>query len=468
MAFNPPIHVLVNNLIDGFPSTQLSSSKYQELTNSKPISMRPSKLGKTLAYQEDFNYRTNSKNPGKLRNKSILLPNNVKSITTQAQLLELIKTRYAFLLKKKSDDTGYIIDLTSLNSIKMRSRYASLGCVIDVSKDLTEVKVTNTKDINQIEVFQIAELALALYNILKNLVLGIYNAVTTNLPFATRIQHVASSVDTAIDTTAQQAGLIATTVNSIQQSQGIAQTDPNAIVSTIQNIAANADIVNNGLNSTQKTLYPFQYGTPQFLDRVDKILLSNKGLLYHITGVDYNDMISFIQQDYNHELPFSSDKDSLLDDLPLKQLGLTYWNNIKIFINDCIEKQLIVLSELKEYIAQFNLPKEWSEIDSLTYILWQQFFNHTLIIDSALNTWKFVGSYVTTEGETIHKGTQDAINAFEKFFSLSSTKLVSCSDVITAPSLSRKFISLKQEMSKTDKYKNLQFLNPEHVSISLV
>lgn len=475
MAFNPSVQVLVNTLVDGFPTTQLPSSKYTPSNIKSDVVLVNSNFGKKIAYQEDFKYKPIRVLPGKLRNKNYK-GTKPRSIITKEQLLETIKNKYAFLLKKKSDESGYIIDLTFLTKIKMRKRYQSLGCVIELNKDLTDVSIHDTtiKSLTPEQLYQLAMVALALYNVVKILVGSIYNSITSNITFATRIVNISNAVYEAIHSTANQTGAIITAIHSIGGS-----IDSDKITSTIQHVQDTAGKFNQGiqtvfkreihtpLNTTQETMYPFQHGTPQFLDRIDKLLLSPKGLLYQITGIKYKYILQSIQSGVQHELPFGT-QDAVTDALPVKQLGLTYWNNIKIFINDCIDKKLIIIEEAKEFIKHFELPTEWSIPDTLTYILWQHFFNHNLTVHSSLSTWKSIGSYITKKGETSHEGTHHAIEAFEHFLSLQSTKLVSCSDVVSAPSLSRKFISLKQEVSKDTRYKELQFLNPEHVSISLV
>jgi hypothetical protein len=75
---------------------------------------------------------------------------------------------------------------------------------------------------------------------------------------------------------------------------------------------------------------------------------------------------------------------------------------------------------------------------------------------------------MTTEGDVIHDGIIGVVEAFIKFFSLGSTKLTGCSDLLGSPVLARKFISLSMAMKKSDIYKDLEFMNPQLISITLV
>lgn len=479
----PAIHHLVKDLSEEFPTTQLPSSKYP--SSAGPITFNKSKLGSKILYQEDFNYESIKSKPGKLRGKTTrgML---VSKTLTKEQLLTLIKTRYAFLLEK--NDNGYTIDLSSLNTIKMRTRYHSLGCIINLNKDLSDLTITETsKDINPDEILQIVELALSIFSILKSIISDIYIAVTSKLSLASRVQTVANSVTTAANHVSADAGIIA---NTVANTTGTSSTGLANDISTIsQTIGDSALLVSEAttLNTTQKTIYPFQHGTPQFLDRVDKLMLSENGLLYQLTGMDYHDMLAYIQEENKTpKLPYMTSDDTL-DSLPLRKLGFEYWDNLRIFVEDCISKQTIKIDEAANFLKVFQFPPQWSTVDTLVYILWQQLFHHTLLVNANLEVWQSLGSYLTRDHMTSHKGTGKVIDAFKEFYSLHSTKLVSCADVLPAV-LSRKFISLKEgtlnDNAKTitlsdgkivpskyhpfHKFKGFEFLNPDNVSITLV
>ena len=262
---------------------------------------------------------------------------------------------------------GYVIDMTSLKELKLRPRYQSLACKITVSKDLKTVAVSEVKVVDVATVNAIATLALTLFSLLRAIVSGIYEACTSTLPFAARLQDIGNTLTSVIIQGLQDAGPIAQDITAI--------------------------------SSTQKTIYPFQHGTPQFLERVDRLLLSHRGLLYHISGADHDSMVEYVSKMYNHHLPI---KTVLDDSVPLKSLGTEYWNNIKIFIEDCLQDgtpekkhKPIHPERLKKFVASFPLPKSWTPVDTITYILWQQTFHHSLLIHAAVENMKRVGLYWT-------------------------------------------------------------------------
>ena len=257
--------------------------------------------------------------------------------------------------------------MTSLKELKLRPRYQSLACKITVSKDLKTVAVSEVKVVDVATVNAIATLALTLFSLLRAIVSGIYEACTSTLPFAARLQDIGNTLTSVIIQGLQDAGPIAQDITAI--------------------------------SSTQKTIYPFQHGTPQFLERVDRLLLSHRGLLYHISGADHDSMVEYVSKMYNHHLPI---KTVLDDSVPLKSLGTEYWNNIKIFIEDCLQDgtpekkhKPIHPERLKKFVASFPLPKSWTPVDTITYILWQQTFHHSLLIHAAVENMKRVGLYWT-------------------------------------------------------------------------
>lgn len=438
----PSIDNVVSDLVSSFVTSQLASTAAPN--SSEKISVSDSVLGK-YALQRDFNYKVKS-SLGKLYGKKKSFATKV--ISTEEDLLQLIKTRYAYLLKPTED--GYIIDLSDLNKLKMRDRYRSLGCVIKLNKNLDDVSVEaiseipeskqkdkKVKVLDPASVIQIAMLALSLYTIIKNVVVGIYSAITSNLTLATRIENITQAAATGAAEIGSQAGAIQTAISSI--------------------------------TSSQKTLYPFQHGTPQFIERVIKLLLSKQGLLYHITGVEYNSLVEFIKEakvSLLHTLPKAVDES--VGTLPVVKIGQEYWNHIKVFVQDAYNKGLLTDNDVSKIMSGFNFPSEWSKVEAVTYVLWQQMFAHRLYTQSAYDTWSRYGSYFTWEGETIHTGIVSVIEAFKKFFHISSTRLTSCSDVVATPALARKFISLSMEMKNNPLYAQYQFINPENVSISLV
>lgn len=438
----PSIDNSVSALVSSFVTTQLASTSSP--TSTDKITISDSILG-MYAEQKDFNYDVKS-SLGKVHDKTKAI--TTKFIATEDDLINLIKTRYAYLLVPT--ETGYTIDLSDLNKLKMRDRYRSIGCVIKLNKALDDVSVEGIADIPETKlkdkkvkaldpsaVIQIAMLALSLYTILKNVVVGIYSAITSNLTLATRIQMASEAAVTGASQISSQATAIQSAVASI--------------------------------TASQKTLYPFQHGTPQFIDRVLKLLLSKQGLLYHIGAVDHDSLLQYIQDakaSIQYQLP--KPVDDQVGTLPIVKIGQEYWNHIKVFVQDVTNKGLLVDSEVDKLLDGFKFPKEWSKVDAITYVLWHQMFSHRLYTQSAYDTWSKNGSYFTWYGETLHAGIASVIESFKKFFQISSTRLTSCSDVVATPALARKFISLSMEMKNSPVYSQYQFINPENVSISLV
>jgi hypothetical protein len=270
-------------------------------------------------------------------------------------------------------------------------------------------------------------------------VVSIYTAITSNLPWATRLQSIAQATATA-------ATDVAVNTSSIVQAA-------DTVVAAV----------------TQKELYPFQKGTPQFLERLNNLMLSDHGLLYHLTGMDYDSMIQYLKQDTPVDLPTTISDDDQLKTLPLVRIGTHYWDNIKIFIQDSITKGVMKLEEIQAFVSTFNIPKTWSAIDSLAYILWQQAFHHNVIVQAAQDTWDTIGSYITSDDKaTCHEGTQKVVDAFRDFYSLKSTSLVDTASKVESPSLARKFISLNQLLKNDPTLAGFEFLSPDRVSMSLV
>ena len=453
---------LVNTIIDPFPSTHLPSKKYSPAKKSNTVSKKLV-TGQSYLYVKDFHYIPSISTPGHLRNKT-RAPKELSGTVTADDLLNLIKKRYAYLLQPKTDGSGYVIDLSSLHHVKMRKRYVSLGCVISTNKDLTTATVTGTDEsISPSLIFEIAQLALALFSFLENVCTEIYTTITSKLPWTTRIEDTAGDVANAVAASATTAATIATDTGN-STAAATATTVATAASSVGAVIATATDV--DSLTSTQKELYPFQHGTPQFIDRVNSLVLSDHGLLYHISGMDHSEMVKYINRDISVTLPSSIAAE--LSSLPLVQLGQKYWDNIKVFIEDSIKKGVMTIDEIAAYIASFNLPKTWTEIESLVYILWQQLFNHTLLVKSATETWQSKGVYFTKDGKTVHQGTKKAVDALQKFYSLNSTSLVATTPLVTSPSLSRKFISLQQLIASQPEFKEFGFLSPDKVSITLV
>ena len=428
------VHKLVDQFLDkNFNNTTLLPSHTYD--RPKSYKFRTSVLNMQYLYQKDFDYKEDIQQPGHLSKKTKATRFLRDILINDDELLQTILTRYVYLLEEQNE--GYVIDMTSLNELKLRPRYHSLACKITISKDLKTIAVSQVKSANLAMVNTIAILALTLFSLLRAIVSGVYEACTSTLPFAARLQDIGNTI-----------------VHGVDDAGPITQ-----------------DII--AISSTQKTIYPFQHGTPQFLERVDRLLLSHRGLLYHISGADHDSMIEYVSKLYNHHLP----KKSVLDELvPLKSLGTEYWNNIKIFIEDCLQDgnpekkhKPINPDKLKKFVNSFPLPKSWAPVDTITYILWQQTFHHSLIIHAAIENMERVGLYWTLNDELAHEGTEKVIQAFEDFYKPYSTSLIASNEVVYSPALSRKFISTKQLIQKNEKqWKQFDFLSPEKISIALV
>jgi hypothetical protein len=427
-----PITHIVDKMHVNFPCATLPSSN---IPTESALSTKSCMIGLNIIIQKDFNYNLPNSNPSHLKNKKKLtLSRSLTENVTEESLLHSIKTYYAYLLTPAPDGDGYIIDTRELNSIKLRKRYRPLGCVIKVDKNFTDVSITDVvqsdKSITPSEFLAIAQLGVTIYSIIYNLVVSIYSAITSIITLSSRVSPATSITNDATTAVGE-------------------------------------------LTTTQKSLYPFQFGTPQFLDKVDKLLLANRGLVYHLGGFDQSSLKDFIitkSSSLKIKSINSINNDTTLALLPVVKLGQEFLNHITVFIKDMFDKGCLNDAEVSQFLSnfKFDTTEKLTDPQKLSILLWYQLFNHTLLVKSAGIIWKKFGVYMTTEGDVIHDGIIGVVEAFIKFFSLGSTKLTGCSDLLGSPVLARKFISLSMAMKKSDIYKDLEFMNPQLISITLV
>ena len=142
----------------------------------------PSAVNVIRPARKDFGYAVPVKRGhGFVAGKTIVSPRSAAAKEATADdLLQLIKTRYAFLLKPTADGTGFVIDTTPLNEIKMRKRYLPLGLKVTVDKALTSVQVSEVAApavAASVNVNQIAQIAITVFALIVNVCMQIYNAI---------------------------------------------------------------------------------------------------------------------------------------------------------------------------------------------------------------------------------------------------------------------------------------------------
>jgi hypothetical protein len=377
--------------------------------------LKAGKISDSRLVSTDFNYIVpKRKGLGKIYGKK-------KQIGVKTpDLISQIRTKYAFLLKEEGD--GYIIDLTDLNKIKRRKRYLPIGCTIHVDKDLTTATVSDVDGSVSPDTWeQVAQTALSVFTVIYNIVVLICNAILNPSSIATK-----SLPD----------------------------------------------------GTTKKNLFPFHIGSSQFLEKVDKFLIGEGNLLYHITGFETESLNEYLRnsaKSFNHKLPVAASMPDIEEDQPLPKglaglpliiIGQKYWAAIRAWVVDSIEnKAALDTKELKGFIAQVGLPEEWTQTEAVTYILWNITFTFG-VSKQAVDDLKQFGTYLTDAGHFLHEGVVDVIDALAALLAFTSTKLTSASELTTSPALSRKMISVSQYI--TNKYPEYSYLKPSNVSMTIV
>lgn len=378
------------------------------------VTQNVSRLGATYAVTPVHSVRTPKGTFGHVSKKTRTLP--VRALATSDTLLQSIKTRYAYLLKPSADGTHYVIDLSTLGDIKMRKRYRALGCTLRITKDLTSVEVQPTDTTTPTgQLAQLAQVALAVYTILKEAVVKLWTVI-------------APTLTTAVT----------------QLAAGTAASP----------------------NVTQRSLFPFQSGLGTFLQKVDAFLLGAKGLLYHLTGMDYKSMVAWLKAQVgslSHTLPTTLD--TTLSALPVVRLGTEYYNHFATYIADALKKGQLVQTEVEALTSRAFLPDAWSAVEKLVYILWSLTYYHTLNVSSVEQTFSSFGSVLTLSGQSFFQGIQQVVEALQKLFAFKGTSLVAASDVLATPALARKFISLNELVHTDATYGGLEELAPSKVSL---
>lgn len=436
----PSVVTSVDAYVGSFSTPYVPAQAAPEGESTQKIST----LGATYAVHAVHAVKTPKGSFGHVGGKTKALP--TRALVTPDTLLTSIKTRYAYLLKPSADDTHYVIDLTTLSDIKMRKRYRTLGCTLRVTKDLTSVDVhpvDTTTPTGQLA--QLGQVALAVYALLKEAVVKLWSAIAPT--FTTAVTSVAQAALAAVPTVATQ----------------LAAEHPEAapVIAAVQVLATPT--------VTQRSLFPFQSGLGAFLEKVDSFLLGAKGLLYHLTGMDYKSMVAWLKAQVgslSHTLPTALD--TTLSALPVVRLGTEYYNHFATYVADALKKGQLVQSEVEAITSRTFLPGGWTAVEKLVYILWSLTYYHTLTLTSVEQTFSDIGSVLTLTGQSVFYGIQRVVAAFLKLFAFKGTSLVAASDVLTTPTLARKFISLNELIQTDATYAGLEALAPSKVSLAPV
>lgn len=356
-------------------------------------------------------YPTHSVKPPKARRFGHVA-NKTRAVATRAlltpeDLATQIRTRYAYLLK--ATDDGYVIDMTSLSEIKMRKRYRSLGCTVRVARDLTTAEVVPVDSaVPATALTKLATVALAVYTLLREDVLKLWSVVAPSF-------------------------------------------------------TSEGDVA----------LFPFQSGIGDFLKKIDTFLLGAKGILFHLTGMDYTSMLQWLKKQLDttdalvHTLP--TDTAALgLTSLPLVKLGVEYYNHFKTYVEDALAKGQVTRGGIDAVTAKSALPNAWTAVEKLAYPLWSLSYYHTVTSSSVQDTLLTIGSVLSLKGQTLFEGILSVVRALQALFSFKGTSLVGASEVISNPTLARKFITLNELVSTDNAYADVRAFAPSKISISPV
>lgn len=409
------------------------------------VTQKISTLGATYAVNTVHTVKAPRGSFGRVGKKTKALP--TRALVTPDSLLASIKTRYAYLLKPSADGTHYVIDLTTLGDIKMRKRYRTLGCTLRITKDLTSVEVQPTDTTTPPgQLAQLAQVALAVYALLKEAVVKLWSAIAPT--FTTAVTSVAQAALAAVPSVAASVA-----AEHPEAAPAIA-----AVTAVVQVVATST--------VTQRSLFPFQSGLGAFLEKVDTFLLGAKGLLYHLTGMDYKSMVAWLKAQVgslSHALPTALD--ATLSALPVVRLGTEYYNHFATYVADALKKGQLVQSEVEAITSRTFLPGDWSAVEKLVYILWSLTYYNTLTVTSVEQTFSEIGSVLTLKGQSVFQGIQRVVAALLKLFAFKGTSLVAASDVLATPALARKFISLNELVHTDATYAGLEALAPSKVSL---
>jgi hypothetical protein len=337
-----------------------------------------------------------------------------RALLTPASLAAEVRTRYAYLLRAAADGTHYLIDLTALAAVRMRKRYQALGCLIRLPKDLSSAEVVpSDPSVPAGRVLRIAQVALAVHTLLTEAVAKVWQTVAPAF-------------------------------------------------------AAGVSTRDGEPSATQQTLFPFQSSLSGFLQKVDAFLLAPKGLLYHLTGMEYDSMIAYLKGQLGAAgaLPTDVAADPVLGALPVIRLGAEYFANLRTYVDDAVAKGHILVEELKAVLARFYLPEAWTPVQRLTYVLWNLSYYHTLLTTTVKDVFTLVGSFITVHGDTLFQGLIAVVDAFKALLSFRGTSLVASAEVVASPALARKFISLREAVEHDEAYADVRALAPARVALS--
>jgi hypothetical protein len=310
----------------------------------------------------------------------------VDSTQSIPELVTAVIHNHPYLLKE--DGEGWTIDLTDLNTIERRSHYLPIGCKVHLTKDLGTATVSGVDGAIQPSKWeQVAQVALNVFTLISEVVLKIVLSVLTS-------------------------GVL-----------GLRSMSPTS--------------------SAVKTLWPFQTGTPQFLERVDRLLLGPGNLLHHLTGFKPESLKAYLvthARGFLHTIPSPR---GLVADLPTVKIGQGYWDALRVTMEDLIAKGAVTEPDLREWIRKTTLPAEWGTVDSVVYILWHITY-YLALVKNTLNSFEIVGSFLDSEGNFLTHGGVSVAKAVKTFFSTTSTDLASSLKVVDTPALARKMVSLDQ------------------------
>lgn len=372
---------------------------------------------------------------GRLRRKAVAVP---QAPVTQEDLLTAITTHYAYLLKPSEDGSHYVIDLSSLGTLRMRKRYRSLGVVLRLTPDLKAVDVQptdTTLPTNQLA--HLASVALAVYTLLKEAVVKIWSAVAPT--FATAVASVASAVVSAASDVAP--GLVASVASAV--SKDVAAPTP-----------------------TQVALFPFQSTVSEFLEKVDAFMLGARGLLTQLTGIDYGSLVAYLKAQLGqltHTLPTALS--GAVAALPVIKLGAEYFQHFVTYVEDALAKRQLDAQAVDALLVKSFLPADWTVPQKLAYVLWNLSYYNTLVVHAFQTTFAAAGSALTQSGQSAFAGLQAAQHALSALLSFKGTTLVGASEVLATPVLARKFISVKELVESDPLYAGLEALSPAKVSL---
>ena len=205
---------------------------------------------------------------------------------------------------------------------------------------------------------------------------------------------------------------------------------------------------------------------------MDAHLFGDGNLLYHLTGMEYASMVAFMKAKI--ATPLITDlllpselvaQSAALAGLDVVKLGLEYWNNIDVFLQDCT----LNLDELVHRLHDTTFgTKPWTPQQKITFMLWSNSFHHHLLAQTILDVFHRIGSVLTVHGDSMFVGLETLYDALDRFWQSRMPFTAFPIKGQESAVLQRKSISISLLFNKGAYPAHLDFLRPDNVSFGLL